>query len=40
MGIKRLMLKNMGRDRGAQSANDADFARHVIAGAKARRGIA
>ena len=35
MGIKRLMLENMGRDLGAQWANEADFARHVISGAKA-----
>lgn len=35
MGIKRLMLENMGRDLGAQWANEADFGRHVIPGAKA-----
>ena len=35
MGIKRLLLEDMGKNLGAQWAHEADFTRHVIQGAKA-----
>jgi enoyl-CoA hydratase/carnithine racemase len=35
MGIKRLLLENMGNNLAAQWTNEADFTRHVIQGAKA-----
>jgi enoyl-CoA hydratase/carnithine racemase len=35
MGIKRLLLEDMGKNLAAQWANEADFGRHVIPGAKA-----
>jgi enoyl-CoA hydratase len=35
MGIKRLLLENMGKNLAAQWANEADFSRHIIQGAKA-----
>ena len=35
MGIKRLLLENMGKNLAAQWTSEADFTRHVIQGAKA-----
>ncbi|MCB1742037.1 MAG: enoyl-CoA hydratase/isomerase family protein [Gammaproteobacteria bacterium] len=37
MGIKRLLLEDMGRNLAAQWGNEADFTRHVLEGAKAEQ---